>query len=170
MLASGELGQHNGLPASIIVTTSLEDLEAAAGSGLTGGGTRLPMSDVIRLLDTPITTGHFDKGNAVALITPNAWLHPDSELSCTRRIAVARRPDALPRYYCEVHHITDYAQSHTTDVDDLTFACGPHHRMLRPSSWTTQNTPAGVQWIPPPPRPGPTTHQHLPSPRATVMR
>src|SRR6202034_291069 len=27
-LASGELGQHNGLPASIIVTTTLQELEA----------------------------------------------------------------------------------------------------------------------------------------------
>ena len=38
MLASGQLGQHNGLPASIIVTTTLAELEAAAGQGLTGGG------------------------------------------------------------------------------------------------------------------------------------
>jgi Domain of unknown function (DUF222) len=49
VLASGKLGQHNGLPASIIVTATLQDLEAAAGRGLTGGGTLLPMSDVIRL-------------------------------------------------------------------------------------------------------------------------
>ena len=39
VLASGELGQHNGLPATIIVSTTLKDLEAAAGKGLTGGGT-----------------------------------------------------------------------------------------------------------------------------------
>src|ERR1700742_4765232 len=49
LLASGELGQHNGLPASIIVTTTLQELEQGAGRGLTGGGTLLPMSDVIRL-------------------------------------------------------------------------------------------------------------------------
>jgi hypothetical protein len=48
-LASGELGQHNGLPATIIVTTTLQDLESAAGLAVTGGGTRLPMKDVIRL-------------------------------------------------------------------------------------------------------------------------
>ncbi|OSC17710.1 DUF222 domain-containing protein, partial [Mycobacterium paraintracellulare] len=42
LLASGELGQHNGLPASIIVTTTLAELEAAAGRALTGGGTILP--------------------------------------------------------------------------------------------------------------------------------
>jgi hypothetical protein len=49
VLASGKLGQHNGLPASIIVTTTLAELQAAAGTGLTGGGSILPMSGVIRL-------------------------------------------------------------------------------------------------------------------------
>lgn len=49
LLMSGTLGQHNGLPTSLVVTTTLKELEAAAGRGLTGGGTLLPMSDVIRL-------------------------------------------------------------------------------------------------------------------------
>jgi hypothetical protein len=48
LIASGDLGQHNGLPVSIVVTTNLKDLEAAAGKALTGGGTLLPMPDVIR--------------------------------------------------------------------------------------------------------------------------
>ncbi|MCV7232245.1 DUF222 domain-containing protein [Mycobacterium branderi] len=34
LIASGNLGQHNGLPASIIVTTNLQDLEAGTGHGL----------------------------------------------------------------------------------------------------------------------------------------
>src|ERR1700735_389778 len=49
LLASGELGQHNGLPASIIVTTSLRELEAGAGKALTGGASLLPKTDVVRL-------------------------------------------------------------------------------------------------------------------------
>ncbi|OBA62559.1 hypothetical protein A5647_08320, partial [Mycobacterium sp. 1100029.7] len=49
ILASGDLGQHNGLPASIIVSTTLAELEAVTGHGITGGGTRLPITDVIRL-------------------------------------------------------------------------------------------------------------------------
>ena len=48
LFASGELGQHNGLPVSIVVSTTLQDLEAATGKALTGGGTLVPMSDVIR--------------------------------------------------------------------------------------------------------------------------
>jgi hypothetical protein len=68
LLASGNLGQHNGLPASIVVTTSLAELEAAAGKGLTGGGSILPMSDVIRLArHARHYLAIFDKGKALAL-------------------------------------------------------------------------------------------------------
>jgi Domain of unknown function (DUF222) len=49
VLASGELGSHHGLPVSIIVTTTLQELEAAAGLAGTGGGSWLPMTDVIRM-------------------------------------------------------------------------------------------------------------------------
>ncbi len=68
VLASGNLGQHNGLPASIIVTTTLTELEAAAGHGITGGGTRLPMCDVIRLArHAHHYLAVFDKAKPVAL-------------------------------------------------------------------------------------------------------
>ena len=67
-LASGDLGQHNGLPASIVVTTTLQELEAGAGKALTGGGTLLPMSDVIRLAaHAHHYLAIFDKGKALAL-------------------------------------------------------------------------------------------------------
>jgi hypothetical protein len=68
VLASGELGQHNGLPACIVVTTTLAELEAAAGKGLTGGGSILPMSDVIRLArHARHYLAIFDRGKAIAL-------------------------------------------------------------------------------------------------------
>jgi hypothetical protein len=68
LLASGDLGQHNGLPASIIVTTTLKDLETAAGAGLTDGGTIQPMSDVIRpARHANHYLATFDKGKALAL-------------------------------------------------------------------------------------------------------
>jgi hypothetical protein len=57
----------------------------------------------------------------------------------------------VPGYYCEVHHITDYAKCHTTDINDLTFGCGPQHRLLTPRGWTTRKTANGdTEWIPPP--------------------
>nr|MDP9168671.1 13E12 repeat family protein [Actinomycetota bacterium] len=49
VLASGELGQHNGLTTTIIIRTTLQDLESRAGVGVTGGGTLVPINEVIRL-------------------------------------------------------------------------------------------------------------------------
>ena len=48
-LASGELGSHHGLPVTVVVTTTLKELESAAGIATTGAGTRLPMPDLIRM-------------------------------------------------------------------------------------------------------------------------
>jgi len=49
VLSSGEPGRHNGLPCTIVVTTTLQDLESGEGYAVTGGGSLLPMRDVIRL-------------------------------------------------------------------------------------------------------------------------
>ncbi len=153
VLASGELGQHNGLPASIVVTTTLAELEAAAGKGLTGGGSILPMSDVIRLgRHAHHYLAIFDKGKPVALYHTKRLASPGQRIVLYAKDRGCSAPGCdVPGYYCEVHHVTDYAKCHTTDIDELTFACGPHHRLLRPSGWTTRKHARGdTVWIPPP--------------------
>ena len=153
MLASGELGQHNGLPASIIVTTTLAELEAAAGKGLTGGGTILPMSDVIRLArHARHYLAIFDKGKALALYHTKRLASPGQRIVLYAKDRGCSAPGCdVKGYYCEVHHVTDYAMCHTTDVNDLTFGCGPQHRILKPGGWTTRKNANGItEWIPPP--------------------
>jgi Domain of unknown function (DUF222) len=152
VLASRQLGRHNGLPASIIVTTTLTELEAAAGRGLTGGGTILPMSDVIRLArHAHHYLGIFDKGKALALYHTKRLASPGQRIVLYANDRGCSAPGCtVPGYYCEVHHITDYATCHSTDSANLTFVCGPHHRLLRPGGWTTRQHPDGhTQWIPP---------------------
>ncbi|CQD19158.1 REP13E12 repeat protein [Mycobacterium lentiflavum] len=153
VLASGDLGQHNGLPTTIIVTTTLAELDAAAGHGITGGGTRLPISDVIRLArHAHHYLAVFDKGKAVSLYHGKRLASPGQRIVLYAKDRGCTAPGCdVGGYYCEVHHITDYATCHTTDIDNLTLACGTHHRMLRPTGWTTRKHPNGdTQWIPPP--------------------
>ncbi|WP_324738514.1 HNH endonuclease signature motif containing protein [Mycobacterium sp. 5-140-3-2] len=153
LLASGELGQHNGLPASIIVTTTLAELEAAAGRALTGGGTILPMSEVIRLgRHAHHYLAIFDKGKALALYHTKRLASPGQRIVLYAKDRGCTAPGCtVSGYYCEVHHVTDYATCHSTDINDLTFACGPHHRMLDPGGWTTRKNPRGdTEWKPPP--------------------
>ncbi len=153
LLASGELARHNGLPASIVVTTTLAELEAAAGRGLTGGGTILPISDVIRLARHAYHyLAVFDKSKPLALYHTKRLASPGQRIMLHAKDRGCSAPGCtVSGYYCEVHHVTDYAQCHTTNVNDLTFACGPHHRMLRPGGWSTRKNVMGeTEWIPPP--------------------
>src|ERR1700729_1366000 len=151
-LASGDLGQHNALPASIIATTSLQELEAAAGRGLTAGGTLLPMSDVIRL------AGHahhylaiFDKGKVLALYHTKRLASPAQRIVLYAKDRGCSYPGCpVPANLCETHHCNPYATNPVTDVNDLALACGPNHKLAE-QGWTTRKNAHGeTEWIPPP--------------------
>ena len=151
MLASGELGKHNGLPASIIVTTTLAELEAAAGQALTGGGTLLPMSDVIRLArHSRHYLAIFDKGKTLALYHTKRLASPAQRIVLYAKDRGCSAPGCtVGGYYCEVHHVIPYAKSGTTGIDDLTFGCGGHHPITE-KGWTTRKNANGdTEWIPP---------------------
>ena len=52
MLMSGELGQHRGLPVTVILTADITALDPALGApqaGRTGGSLDVPISDVLRM-------------------------------------------------------------------------------------------------------------------------
>jgi hypothetical protein len=152
LLASGELGQHNGLPASIIVTTTLDELEKGAGRGLTGGGTLLPMSDVIRLgSHAHHYLAIFDKGKALALYHTKRLASPAQRIVLYAKDRGCSFPGcSVPGYLCEVHHCNRYATNPVTDVNDLTFGCGPNHKLAE-QGWTTRKNSHGhTEWIPPP--------------------
>ncbi len=153
LLACGQLGQHNGLPASIIATTTLQELEAGAGTALTGGGTLLPMSDVIALArHAHHYLAIFDHGNAIGLYHTKRLASPGQRIVLYAKDRGCSHPGCdVPGYLCEVHHVTDYATSRTTDINQLTFACATHHRLIKPGGWTTRQHRNGrTQWLPPP--------------------
>jgi len=151
LLASGKLVQHNGLPASIVVTTTLRELEAGAGKALTGGGSLLPMSDVIRM------AGHahhylaiFDKGRALALYHTKRLASPAQRIVLYAKDRGCSHPGCdVPSYLTEVHHVTPWSQCHETDINGLALCCGPHHK-LADQGWTTRKRSDGVtEWVPP---------------------
>jgi Domain of unknown function (DUF222) len=152
LLASGKLGQHNGLPVSIIVTTTLRELESGCGRGLTGGGTLLPMSDVIRLAShAHHYLAIFDKGRALALYHTKRLASPAQRIMLYAKDRGCTAPSCdVPAYFTEVHHVEPWAKTHTTDVNDLTLTCRPQHTITE-QGWTTRKNEHGdTEWIPPP--------------------
>ena len=170
------MGQHNGLPTSIIIRTTLQDLESRAGVGVTGGGTIMPIKDVIRL------AGHahhwlaiFDQatGQALDLFRTKRVASPAQRIMLIARDGGCTKPSCpVPAYGSQVHHaLRDWADDGNTNVNELALACGPDNRLVdKDGGWTTTiNTRGDVEWIPPPAtrhRPG--TRQLLPPPRTTA--
>ncbi|MDA4106193.1 HNH endonuclease signature motif containing protein [Mycolicibacterium holsaticum] len=156
VLESGELGQHNGIPTSIIIRTTLQDLESRAGVGVTGGGTVVPISDVIRLA---AHANHylavFDKatGSALDLFRARRVASPAQRIMLIARDGGCTKPGCtVPAYGSQVHHAArDWADDGQTNVDELGLACGPDNRMVGPGGWQTRiNEDNDVEWLPPP--------------------
>ncbi len=62
----------------------------------------------------------------------------------------------VPGYLCEVHHVDEWSSGGLTNVDRLTFACRPHHRLIKPGGWRTRKLSDGrTEWLPPPQLPLP---------------
>ena len=155
-LMSGELGHLNGLPVSIIIRTTLQDLESRAGVGVTGGGTIMPIADVIRL------AGHANHYLAVFEGTTGSALdlfRTKRVASAAQRIMLIARDGGCTKPCCtvgaygsQVHHADrDWADGGNTNVDELGLACGGDNRMVGPDGWATRiNDRHEVEWIPPP--------------------
>jgi Domain of unknown function (DUF222)/HNH endonuclease len=155
VLASGKLGQHNGLPATIIISTTLQDLESARGHAVTGGGTVLPMTDVIRLArHAHHYLAVFDTHTNIPLYLGRSrrTASPGQRIVLYSRERGCTRPGcSTSGYWSEVHHVTEWAHGGNTDIDNLTFACTGDHHLIGPGGWQTRKRDDGhTEWIPPP--------------------
>ncbi|MGI9123648.1 MAG: HNH endonuclease signature motif containing protein [Mycobacterium sp.] len=155
VLASGHLGMHRGLPVTVVVSTTLKDLQSGCGKAVTGGGSLLPISDLIRMAAhanhyLAVFDGHAERplylarNKRIASADQRVVLHAKdrgcSFPNCT-----------VPGYLCETHHVDEWTDDGPTDIDNLTFACGPHHRLVKPGGWRTRKDRYGrTEWLSPP--------------------
>ena len=131
MLASGQLGIHHGLPAAIVVSTTLAELEALAGIAVTAGGTRMPIPDVLRLARH---ASHYlviygDNGEVLHLGRTRRTASPAQQIVLYDRDRGCTRPGCtVPGYGCEAHHaVLDWANGGLTNIDDLAY-CLPERQ------------------------------------------
>jgi hypothetical protein len=157
-LESGALGTHRGIPVTVIATTTVADLEQAARAmtdpdvpmprpARTGGGSMLPMRDLIRMAANSIHylcvfDGHSDRPLYLARSTRIATV--DQRIVCHARDQGCTRPGCTAAgYHCEVHHAPDWDPDGRTDADCLYFACPRDHALVTRGHATTTVTDDG---------------------------
>jgi Domain of unknown function (DUF222)/HNH endonuclease len=93
----------------------------------------------------------FDKGKALALYHTRRLASPAQRIVLYAKDRGCSFPNCdVPGYLTEVHHVRPWAKTHTTDINDLTLACGPNHKLAE-QGWTTRKNGQGdTEWIPPP--------------------
>jgi hypothetical protein len=153
-LGDPQLGVHNGLPVTVIVSTTLQELSAASGQAVTGGGTLLPMRDLIRMATRAFHyLAVFDEHQSRPLYLGRARRIATAEqrlmLYAKDRGCTAPGCD-IPGYWTEVHHTDDWSRGGLTDIDRLTLACKPDHKLVDRGWRTVKLRDGRTQWIPPP--------------------
>lgn len=156
ILMAKRLGRHGGLPVTVVVSTTLAELEAGAGIAVTGSGIRMPMQDLIRLASHSFhyltvykhhTAEPLYMARTKRLATKaQRLLLYDRDRGCTRPGCTA------PADRCEAHHAkADWQDGGQTDASDLALSCGPDNRLVG-LGWTTSIDPdtGRIHWHPPP--------------------
>ena len=176
-LASGTLGTHRGLPVTAIVTMTLKDLEAGCGYAKTATGSRVSIRDAIRMASHAhhYLTIFDDDGRALYLGRSKRIASADQRIVLIARDRGCSFPSCTrPATWCQAHHLTDWIDGGTTDIDGLTFGCDMHHALVGtgPGKWSTTKTgaahryPGRTLWHPPagmdPKRRGLINHAHHP--------
>jgi hypothetical protein len=130
-------------------------LESRAGIGVTGGGSTVPIADVIRM------AGHanhylavFDgaTGSALNLFRAKRTASKAQRIMLIARDGGCTKPGHTEGAYgCQAHHARDpWHRGGLTNVDDLALACGPGNRDADHGWTTTLNTRGECEWTPPP--------------------
>ena len=155
MLASGELGRHNGLPVTAVVSMSLRELESAVGCAVTGGGAVMSIPEAIRLAGRG--AHHYLRifddhtGQDLYLGRAKRLASPAQRISLYARDRGCTMPGCtVAAYFTQVHHTQGWVRCDGhTNIDELTLAC-PADNRLAEDGWTVTIVGGLPQLTPPP--------------------
>ena len=159
ILGSGELPSQAGVPATLIITAKLDDLERKTGHLSTAHGGLIPIRDVLRMAaNARLVPAVFDTDGAPL------WLGRGNRLATAHQRHVLTIMDKgcvypgcdVPASRCEVMHLHDWVNGGPTNIDNLALGCDYHHHRL--TGWTLERRRrAGVVHPTDVGRPSPTT-------------
>lgn len=171
LIRAEQLPACGGVAATILLTMTSDQLATRSGLVATGHGATIALTQALELAgDAQLVPVVLDSLKAITA-------YGDTQRIFTRqqRHAMAARdhgcsfPDCdVPPAWCEAHHITDFALTRRTRVDDGSLLCGYHHREHERLGWHCEMINGLPHWIPPawidPARTPRRNHLHDPAP------
>ncbi|SDS67297.1 HNH endonuclease [Brevibacterium sandarakinum] len=142
-----------GSPFALVVTAKAEDLAEGAGRAVTDSEAAFPMQ-----------TASYEGLNGSVFFHLMGEKTKTMELATERRFATSKQLAIIssrdqgctfpgcdtPPGWCDAHHIVPWANEGTTDVNNLTLACGSHHHLIDDTDWHTVMLKDGrPAWVPP---------------------
>ena len=155
-LMSKELGQYNGLPVTVVVSTTLAELQSAAGIAHTSVGTTMPVRDLIRLA---AHAHHYLIVYREHTAEPLYLARSKRLASKAQRLVMISRDRGCTMPNCPVkgagcqgmHAEQDWSAGGQTDITGLGLGCAPDNQLAFDTGWITSVGPDGrVHWHPPP--------------------
>ncbi|MFF5178255.1 DUF222 domain-containing protein [Micromonospora sp. NPDC000316] len=152
-LRGGQLPEHGGEPAQLVVTTSFDGLTQQLNAGTLDAGLTLTPETVRRLAcDATIlpavlgSTGQvLDVGRQRRLITG-----PLRRALVLRDRGCAFPGCDRPPRWCDAHHIQHWANGGNTSLRNAVLLCAHHHRHIHRGDWVVQLAGDGhPEFIPP---------------------
>ena len=143
VVGQGLLGQHRGLPAKVIVTMTLEQLEAETGLATTASGGVMSIKDALKLagVSRKYLALLDDKNRPLYVGREERLATADQRLALIAAERGCSRPGCdAPATECAVHHMTEYSKGGRTDITVLTLVCGPDHAQVHDgeTGWITE--------------------------------
>jgi len=153
-IGTGLVPKAGGLTATIILTFDNEAWTTGEGFAKTAHGALVPASEAIRWAGgNPRAIGVVL--NSMKAITAYSNTHriftEQQRLAMLARdggFCTAPRCDAPPGH-AEAHHVTDFAETGRTSVDDGAWACCVDHRDRIAQGWRTIMLDGRPHWVPP---------------------
>ncbi|MGQ5262311.1 DUF222 domain-containing protein [Micromonospora sp. ZYX-F-536] len=152
-LRTGQLPEHGGEPAQIVVTTSYDGLLRQLDAGTLDTGVRLTPETVRRLscdaAILPAVLGGagqlLDVGRQRRLITG-----PLRRALVLRDRGCAFPGCDRPPRWCDAHHIRHWADGGDTSLGNAVLLCAHHHRHIHHGDWTVRLDGDGrPEFVPP---------------------
>ncbi len=155
LYSSGSLPTANGCATTLVLTATVDEFAHGAGSGIvqTAHGYTIPAAVADRWLDP--------KAKAILVLlsktkTIAAYSEQHRLFTEQQRLAMFARDKGCsypgcdaPLSWTQAHHVTDYAITRRTRVDDGTLVCTANHATFEQMGWHSVMIDDLPHWIPP---------------------